>query len=52
MDGFKQHNAEKLVLDVTNEQNIRDVVNTIIEKEGRIDVLVNNAGILCIGMLG
>lgn len=52
MDGFKQHNVEKLVLDVTNEQNIRDVVNTIIEKEGRIDVLVNNAGVLCIGMLG
>ncbi|KAI0762253.1 oxidoreductase [Fomes fomentarius] len=49
MDGFKQHNVEKLVLDVTNEQNIRDVVNTIIEKEGRVDVLVNNAGVLCIG---
>lgn len=52
MDGLKQHNVEKLVLDVTNEQNIRDVVNTIIEKEGRIDVLVNNAGVLCVGMLG
>ncbi len=50
MDGLKQPNVEKLVLDVTDEENVRDVVETIISREGRIDVLVNNAGVLCIGM--
>ena len=49
MDGLKHPNVEKIVLDVTKEDNIYDVVNTIISREGRIDVLVNNAGVLCIG---
>lgn len=31
-------------LDVTNEENIQYVVDTIIQKEGKIDVLWNNAG--------
>ncbi|MGL5296314.1 MAG: oxidoreductase, partial [Culicoidibacterales bacterium] len=29
---------------VTNEESMQNCVNTIIDKEGRIDVLVNNAG--------
>ena len=49
MEGLKHPNVEKIVLDVTKEDNIHDVVNTIISREGRIDVLVNNAGVLCIG---
>ena len=49
MKGLKHPNVEKIVLDVTKEDNIHDVVNTIISLEGRIDVLVNNAGVLCIG---
>jgi len=32
-------------LDVTVEKSVRSVVNEIISKEGKIDVLVNNAGI-------
>ena len=51
MDALKQPNIEKLVLDVTDNDNVQAVVNTIVEKEGRIDILVNNAGVLCIGML-
>lgn len=35
---------ELLPLDVTNIESIQTAVNTIIEKDGKIDVLVNNAG--------
>ena len=49
MDAFTAPNIEKLSLDVTKQDNIDEVVKTIIEKEGRIDVLVNNAGVLCVG---
>jgi NAD(P)-dependent dehydrogenase (short-subunit alcohol dehydrogenase family) len=32
-------------LDITNEQNCIDVVNKVIDKHGKIDVLINNAAI-------
>ncbi|MGL4367907.1 MAG: oxidoreductase [Brevinemataceae bacterium] len=35
-------NIEKL--DITSEKNIEEVVNLIVKKHGRIDVLINNAG--------
>ncbi|GAB5400053.1 MAG: SDR family oxidoreductase [Aureisphaera sp.] len=34
-----------LALDVTKEETIESTVKTIVDKEGRIDVLVNNAGV-------
>ncbi|PIL27874.1 hypothetical protein GSI_09996 [Ganoderma sinense ZZ0214-1] len=49
MDAFTAPNIEKLTLDVMKQDNINEVVKTIIENEGRIDVLVNNAGVLCAG---
>ncbi|KAH9920523.1 oxidoreductase [Epithele typhae] len=49
MDAFKQDNIHKVVLDVTKEEDVLRVVKTIIEKEGRVDVLVNNAGTLSVG---
>jgi 1-acylglycerone phosphate reductase len=34
-----------LRLDVTNNEDIKRVVDTVIEEQGRIDILVNNAGV-------
>lgn len=38
-------------LDVQSEQNVSKVLSEVIEKFGRIDVLVNNAGVQCVGPL-
>jgi NAD(P)-dependent dehydrogenase (short-subunit alcohol dehydrogenase family) len=45
-----QANIEVLEMDVTNGKSVTDAIKTIIEKEGRIDVLVNNAGIYATGI--
>jgi NAD(P)-dependent dehydrogenase (short-subunit alcohol dehydrogenase family) len=46
-DEIKEKNGEALALklDVTNEDEIKEVVNKTVEKYGKIDILVNNAGI-------
>jgi NAD(P)-dependent dehydrogenase (short-subunit alcohol dehydrogenase family) len=45
-----QENIEVLDVDVTSGPSITDAVATIIKKEGRIDVVVNNAGIYAAGI--
>ena len=46
-----QHeNITILDVDVTNTKSVADAVTTIIDKEGKIDVLVNNAGIYPTGI--
>ena len=37
-------------MEVTNGKSVADAVATIIKKEGRIDVVVNNAGIFATGI--
>ncbi|KAF9192828.1 hypothetical protein BGZ51_002861 [Haplosporangium sp. Z 767] len=43
--GIEGLNIEKIYIDVLDEKSIKDAVNLIIEKEGHIDILFNNAGI-------
>jgi NAD(P)-dependent dehydrogenase (short-subunit alcohol dehydrogenase family) len=38
-----------LPLDVLDDQSVKNAVDTVMAKEGRIDVLINNAGVSCIG---
>jgi NAD(P)-dependent dehydrogenase (short-subunit alcohol dehydrogenase family) len=46
----QQENIEVVEADVTNGRAVRDAVATIIQKEGRIDVVVNNAGVYATGI--
>ncbi|KAJ4950204.1 hypothetical protein NE237_027036 [Protea cynaroides] len=38
-------------LDVQSDENIRKVLKAVLDKFGRIDIVVNNAGIQCVGPL-
>jgi short-subunit dehydrogenase len=40
----KENNVNYLIMDLTDQQSIKRVVSIVLEKEGRIDVLINNAG--------
>ena len=44
---FTKRGVEALIIkaDVTNTEQIENLVNEVIEKFGKIDVLVNNAGV-------
>lgn len=44
MESLRSYGVTPLALDVTSDASAEDVINHIIQKEGRIDVLVNNAG--------
>jgi len=43
-------NIEVLEVDVTNGKSVADAIATVLEKEGKIDVLVNNAGLYATGI--
>lgn len=44
MKGLEEKGMGILSMDLTDEESIKKGVDTILEKEGRIDVLINNAG--------
>ncbi len=41
----KEIGAKPVLMDVTNEEQVNEAVKKILDEEGRIDLLVNNAGI-------
>ncbi|MER6948466.1 oxidoreductase [Nonomuraea sp. NPDC000554] len=45
MDALRGAGGHVLPMDVTNEADLERVVHTVLDEQGRIDVLVNNAGI-------
>ena len=44
MEPLKAKGVKPIRLDVTDEESMEEAVATILKNEGRIDVLVNNAG--------
>lgn len=39
------HNAESYIMDVGNEKNVEEVIDKIIEEHGKLDIVINNAGV-------
>lgn len=44
MEPLRQHGVHLLEMDVTDEKSMQDGVRKVLDEQGRIDVLVNNAG--------
>ncbi len=51
LDDLKAPNVKTAALDVTDEKSIQACVESVIAEAGKIDMLVNNAGLLLIGPL-
>lgn len=46
---FEDKTIEKISLDVTSDESVQNALKHIIDKEGKIDVVVNNAGLISPG---
>ena len=36
-------------MDVSSDADVEEAVKTVVDAEGRVDIVVNNAGVICIG---
>ena len=48
-EGLAHPNVRKLSLEVTSDESVHAAIEQVVREESRIDVLVNNAGVICIG---
>ena len=46
---FKDTSIERLAIDVTNDASVSKAIEEVVEKEGKIDIVVNNAGTIAPG---
>ncbi|TFK88664.1 NAD-P-binding protein [Polyporus arcularius HHB13444] len=51
MASLTHANIEHLRMDVTDDNSVNSAIEEVIQKEGRIDMLVNNAGVICSGSI-
>jgi 1-acylglycerone phosphate reductase len=49
LEGFRHSGIRKLTVDVLVEDDIKRAIQFIIAEEGKLDIVVSNAGALCIG---
>jgi NAD(P)-dependent dehydrogenase (short-subunit alcohol dehydrogenase family) len=45
MEGFSTDDIVRMALDVTSDADVKRVVKHIVDTEGKIDIVVNNAGV-------
>ena len=50
MKGFSTDDIVRMALDVTSDADVKRVVKHIVDTEGKIDIVVNNAGITSRGV--
>jgi len=51
MTGFTSPNVKTLQLDVSSDESVNEAIERVIKEEGRLDIVVSNAGAMALGPL-